>query len=168
MVKRYIVEVDGVPSSPSAISNAVVVGNQCSIDDQLSIGDKGACVLGTAREAVARAFGHVFRIAGVAGFTRFDIVYADLAFINLGDVGRDWTLRRTVSSRAPSGPHGLSGGKTPVGGKVKVQAVAAREPALPLRLTGLESVERPRRGVTAAGLAAQVDGWHQQQCLSVS
>ena len=37
MTKRYIVEVDGVPASPSPISNAVVVGNQCWISGQLSV-----------------------------------------------------------------------------------------------------------------------------------
>lgn len=44
MNKRYIVDVEGVPASPSPISNAVVVGNQCWISGQLSVGvDTGNC-----------------------------------------------------------------------------------------------------------------------------
>ena len=69
MATRYIVEVKGVPPSPSPISNAVVVGNQCWISGQLSVGDDGAYVPGTARQEAARAFGHVFHIAEAAGFT---------------------------------------------------------------------------------------------------
>ena len=42
MTKRYIVEVDDVPPSPSPISNAVVVGNQCWIGGQLSVGSMAA------------------------------------------------------------------------------------------------------------------------------
>ncbi|MEJ1157322.1 hypothetical protein [Prosthecomicrobium sp. N25] len=38
-MKRSIVEVDGVPPLASPTSNAVVVGNQCWISGQLSIGD---------------------------------------------------------------------------------------------------------------------------------
>jgi 2-iminobutanoate/2-iminopropanoate deaminase len=81
MSKRYIVEVEGVPPSPSPISNAVVVGNQCWISGQLSVGDDGSYVPGTAREEASRAFAHVFRIVEAAGFKRSDIVYVDLAFI---------------------------------------------------------------------------------------
>ncbi len=74
MTKRYIVEVNGVPTSPSPISNAVVVGNQCWISGQLSVGDDGSYLPGTAREEAARAFELVFRIAEAAGFARSDIV----------------------------------------------------------------------------------------------
>jgi hypothetical protein len=41
---------------------------------------------GTASEEAARAFAHAFRIAKAAGFKRSDIVYVDLAFIDLADV----------------------------------------------------------------------------------
>jgi 2-iminobutanoate/2-iminopropanoate deaminase len=44
MSKGYIVDVEGVPPSPSPISNAVVVGNQCWISGQLSVGDDGTYV----------------------------------------------------------------------------------------------------------------------------
>jgi 2-iminobutanoate/2-iminopropanoate deaminase len=128
MATRYIVEVEGVPPSPSPISNAVVVGNQCWISGQLSVGDDGAYVPGTAREEAARAFGHVFRIAEAAGFARADIVYVDLAFIDLGDV-KD--VNELYGELFPAGRRPArtvyQAAKLPFGGKVKVQAVAARE-----------------------------------------
>lgn len=128
MARRYIVEVEGVPASPSPISNAVVVGKQCWISGQLSIGDDGKYAPGTAREEAARAFAHIFRIAEAAGFGRSDIVYVDLAFADLADVKEVNVLygelfpvgqrpARTIYQAA----------KLPFGGKVKVQAVAARE-----------------------------------------
>jgi 2-iminobutanoate/2-iminopropanoate deaminase len=127
MSKRYIVEVEGVPPSPSPISNAVVVGNQCWISGQLSVGPDCKYLPGTAREEAERAFAHVFRIAEASGFKHTDIVYVDLAFIDLADVTEVNTLygelfpvghrpARTVYQAA----------KLPFGGRIKVQAVAAR------------------------------------------
>ena len=127
MTKRHIVEVDNVPASPSPISNAVVVGNHRWISGQLSVVSNGAYAHGTAREEAERAFANVFRIAEVAGFARTDIVCVDLAFIDLADVTEVNVLygelflvgqrpARTIYQAA----------KLPFGGKVKVQAVAAR------------------------------------------
>lgn len=127
MSKRYIVDVDGVPPSPSPISNAVVVGNQCWISGQLSVGDDGAYVPGTAREEAARAFAHVFRIAEAAGFTRSDIVYVDLAIIDLADVKEVNGLYGELfpEGRRPARTVYQAAG-LPFGGRVKVQAIAAR------------------------------------------
>ncbi len=127
MNKRYIVEVDGVPPSPSPISNAVVVGNQCWISGQLSVAEDGSYFPGTTREEAERAFASVFRIAEAAGFGRGDIVYVDLAFNDLADVKEVNVLfgllfpdgqrpARTIYQAA----------KLPFGARVKVQAIAAR------------------------------------------
>ena len=127
MSKRYIVEVDGVPPSPSPISNAVVVGNQCWISGQLSVGDDGAYVPGSARDEAERAFRHVFRIAAAAGFARSDIVYVDIAFIDLADVKE---VNLLYGELFPAGQRPArtiyQAAKLPFGGKIKVQAVAAR------------------------------------------
>ena len=126
-MKRYIVNVDGVPPSPSPISNAVVVGNQCWISGQLSVGEDGSYVAGSARDEAERAFGHVFRIAEAAGFTRGDIVYVDIAFIDLADV-KDVNV--LFASLFPEGQRPArtiyQAAKLPFGGKIKVQAIAAR------------------------------------------
>ncbi len=127
MIKRYIVNVDGVPPSPSPISNAVVVGNQCWISGQLSVGDDGNYVPGSTLEEARRAFEHVFRIAKAAGFSTADIVYVDLAFIDLADVNE---VNRLYAELFPEGQRPArtiyQAAKLPFGGRIKVQAVAAR------------------------------------------
>jgi 2-iminobutanoate/2-iminopropanoate deaminase len=127
MSKRYIVEVEGVPPSPSPISNAVVVGNQCWISGQLSVGDDGSYVPGTAREEAERAFAHIFRIAEAAGFERDDIVYVDVAFIDLTDVKE---VNALFAELFPAGARPArtiyQAAKLPFGGRIKVQAIAAR------------------------------------------
>lgn len=126
MSRSYIVEVEGVPPSPSPISNAVVVGNQCWISGQLSVGPDGY-MPGTAREEAERAFAHVFRIARAAGFDPLDIVYVDIAFADLSDVAEVNGLYGTLfpEGRRPARTI-YQAAKLPFGGKVKVQAVAAR------------------------------------------
>jgi 2-iminobutanoate/2-iminopropanoate deaminase len=126
MDRRYITEVEGVPPSPSPISNAVVVGNQCWISGQLSVGPQGY-IPGTAREESERAFAHVFRIAEAAGFTRDDIVYVDLAFIDLADVAEVNVLYGTLFAEGRRPARTIyQAAKLPFGGRIKVQAVAAR------------------------------------------
>jgi 2-iminobutanoate/2-iminopropanoate deaminase len=126
MDRRHITEVEGVPPSPSPISNAVVVGNQCWISGQLSVGPQGY-IPGTAREEAERAFAHVFRIAEAAGFTRDDIVYVDLAFIDLADVAEVNVLYGTLFAEGRRPARTIyQAAKLPFGGRIKVQAVAAR------------------------------------------
>lgn len=127
VTKRYIGQVDGVPTSPSPISHAVVVGNQCWVSGQLSVGLDGTYLPGTAREEADRAFAHVFRIAEAAGFKRTDIVYVDLAFINLADVT---DVNSLYAELFPTGERPArtvyQAAKLPFGGKVKVQAIAVK------------------------------------------
>jgi 2-iminobutanoate/2-iminopropanoate deaminase len=126
MTKRCIVAVEGVPPSPSPISNAVVVGNHCWISGQLSVGMQGY-VPGTAREEAERAFGHVFRIAEAAGFAREDIVFVDIAFADLSDVAEVNALygQLFAEGQRPARTIYQAAG-LPFGGRVKVQAIAAR------------------------------------------
>lgn len=128
MAKRFVVDVEGVPPSPSPISNAVIVGNHCWISGQLSVGSDGSYVPGTAREEARRAFDHVFRIVEAASFTRADIVYLDIAFIDLSDVAE---VNGLVAELFPVGQRPArtiyQAAKLPFGGKIKVQAIAARE-----------------------------------------
>jgi len=126
MTRKYIVEVDGVPASPSPISNAVVVGNTCWISGQLSVGESGY-IPGTAREEAEIAFAHVFRIAEAAGFSRTEIVYVDLAFADLDDLPEVNALYETLfePGRRPARTI-YQAARLPFGGKVKVQAIAAK------------------------------------------
>ena len=127
MSRKYVVEVDGVPASPSPISNAVVVGKTCWISGQLSVGPNGY-VPGTAREEAEIAFGHVFRIAESAGFARSEIVYVDLAFADLDDLAEVNELYGALfeAGRRPARTV-YQAARLPFGGKIKVQAIAAKE-----------------------------------------
>ncbi|MCV2869509.1 RidA family protein [Defluviimonas sp. WL0002] len=82
---------------------------------------------GTTRQEAERAFDHVFRIAEAAGFHRSEIVYVDLAFLDLADVGEVNALYGALF------PEGRRPARTihqaaalPFGGRIKVQAIAAR------------------------------------------
>jgi len=127
--RRFITAVEGVPASPSPISNAVVVGGTCWISGQLSVGDDGRYQPGTAREEAERAFTLVFRIAEAAGFGRDEIVYVDLAFQDLNDLAEVNQLYGTLfaEGRRPARTV-YQAARLPFGGRVKVQAVAARLP----------------------------------------
>ena len=126
MSRSYLVEVEGVPASPSPISNAVTVGNTCWISGQLSVGPNGY-IPGTAREEAEIAFGHVFRIARAAGFDPSEIVYVDIAFADLDDVAEVNALYATLFAPGQRPARTIyQAARLPFGGKVKVQAVAAR------------------------------------------
>ncbi|QIG55284.1 RidA family protein [Altererythrobacter sp. BO-6] len=123
MAKRYISEVEGVPKSPSPISNAVVCGNICHISGQLSVYDEGYRP-GTAREEAQRAFDLVFLIAQAAGFKRSDIVYVDIAFTNLQrDLPEVNALCSELFDPYPARTI-YEAAALPFGAKIKVQAIA--------------------------------------------
>ncbi|MEM6715422.1 MAG: RidA family protein [Cyanobacteria bacterium P01_F01_bin.56] len=125
MSKRFIVDVPGVPKSPSPISNAVVVGDTCHISGQLAVYEDGYRA-GSAKEEAARAFELVFLIAEEAGFDRSDLVYVDLAFTNLQrDLAGVNELYGELFDPRPARTI-YEASALPFGAKVKVQAIAMR------------------------------------------
>ena len=125
MPKRFIVDVPGVPKSPSPISNAVVVGDTCHISGQLAVYEDGYRA-GSAKEEAARAFELVFLIANEAGFDRSDLVYVDLAFTNLHrDLASVNELYGELFDPRPARTI-YEASALPFGAKVKVQAIAMR------------------------------------------
>ena len=125
MTKRTIVDVPGVPRSPSPIANAVVVGNTCHVSGQLAVYDDGYRP-GTARQEAERAFELVFLIAEEAGFARDEIVYVDIAFADLDELPEVNALYGELFE-APPARTIYQAAKLPFGAKVKVQAIAMRE-----------------------------------------
>ena len=124
MTRRFIVDVPGVPSSPSPISNAVVIGDTCHISGQLAVYE-GGYRAGTAREEAERAFELVFFIAKEAGFTREEIVYVDLAFSDLDELPEVNALFGELFDPRPARTI-YQAAKLPFGAKVKVQAIAMK------------------------------------------
>ncbi len=126
MAKTYITDVPGVPASPSPISNAVVVGNTCHISGQLAVYDEGYRP-GSASEEAERAFDLVSRVAHAAGFADDDIVYVEIAFI---DIDRDiQEVNAVCRKRFSSFPARTvyQAAKLPFGAKIKVQAIAMKD-----------------------------------------
>jgi enamine deaminase RidA (YjgF/YER057c/UK114 family) len=125
---RYIVSGPDLPAAPSPISQEVVAGDHCYVSGQLAVDSSGVFRAGSAREEAVIAFRNVFAALEAAGFTRDDIVYVDLAFIDLTD------LRDVNALFAELFPEGRRPARTvyqaaalPYSGKVKVQAVAVRQ-----------------------------------------
>ena len=128
MPHRYIVSGPDLAAAPSPISQAVVAGNHCYVSGQLAVDTSGEFRPGSAREEAVIAFRNVFAALEAAGFTREDIVYVDLAFIDLDD------LREVNTLFGELFPEGRRPARTvyqaaalPYSGKVKVQAVAIRQ-----------------------------------------
>jgi 2-iminobutanoate/2-iminopropanoate deaminase len=126
--RRFIESGPGLPPAPSPISQAVVVGTHCYVSGQLAVDASGVFRPGTAREEAERSFNNVFAALDVAGFSRDDIVFVDVAFIDLADVAAVNALYGELF------PEGRRPARTiyqaaalPYGGRVKVQAVAVRE-----------------------------------------
>lgn len=126
MPRRFITDVEGVPASPSPISNAVVVGNTCHISGQLAVYDNGYRP-GSATQEAERAFDLVFKVAEAADFVSEDIVYVDIAFTNIErDLAEVNEVCRTRFSQFPARTI-YEAAKLPFGAKIKIQAIAMKD-----------------------------------------
>jgi reactive intermediate/imine deaminase len=128
MAHRYIVSAPDLPPASSPISQAVVAGNHCYVSGQLAVDSTGSFRPGTARQEATVAFANVFAALNAAGFSKDDIVYIDVAFLDLADVAQVNSLFAELF------PEGRRPARTiyqaaalPYSGKVKVQAVAIRQ-----------------------------------------
>lgn len=125
--RQYITDVAGVAKSSSPISQAVVVGNQCWISGQLSFDQNGHYWPGSTYEEATRAFDAVFKIAEASGFSPSEIVFIDIAFIDLNDIQM---VNQLYNQLFPEGRRPArtiyQAARLPFDGKIKVQAIAAK------------------------------------------
>ena len=128
MPHRYIVSAPGLPAAPSPISQAVVAGTHCYVSGQLAVDDTGTFRPGSARDEATLAFQNVFAALTAAGFSKDDIVYVDLAFIDLADLAQVNALfgELFLEGRRPARTV-YQAAALPYSGRVKVQAVAVRQ-----------------------------------------
>ena len=128
MPHRYLADAPGLAPAPSPISQAVVAGTHCWVSGQLAVDATGAFRAGTAREEAALAFRNVFAALAGAGFAPSEIVYVDVAFVDLADVAEVNALWAELfpAERRPARTV-YQAAALPYGGRVKVQAVAVRE-----------------------------------------
>lgn len=127
MTRRFITQGEGLPQWSSPISHAVVVNDVCYVSGQLSV-DSGQYVSGNVREEAERAFTNFLAAVKAAGFSKDEVVFIDIAFIDLADVSEVNALftelflefkrpARTIYQAAA----------LPFGGKIKVTGVAIKD-----------------------------------------
>jgi 2-iminobutanoate/2-iminopropanoate deaminase len=127
-MRQFIKNTEGVPKVNAPISQAVVVGKHCYISGQLATDFNGNYIEGTVLEEAQLAFDNIFAIAKASGFAVSDIVFIDLAFINLGDVYDINPLydRLFPENKKPARTI-YQAAALPYGGKIKVTAIAVKD-----------------------------------------
>jgi enamine deaminase RidA (YjgF/YER057c/UK114 family) len=127
-MRRFVNEGPDLPEWTSPIAHAVVVGDTCYLSGQLSLGKDGSYIAGTAREEAERAFGNLFAAVREAGFAVSDLVFIDVAFVDLGDapVVNALYMGLFPEGRRPARTM-YQAAALPFGGRVKVMGVAIRE-----------------------------------------
>ena len=127
-MRKFITQGEGLPQWSNPISHAVVVGKQCYISGQLAVNEQGQYVPGTIREEAEMAFANVFAAAKAAGFSKDELVYIDIAFADLSEVGEVNQLYCELfpEGKRPARTIAEAAG-LPFGGKIKVVATAVKD-----------------------------------------
>ena len=127
-MRRFITQGAGLPRWSVPISHAVVVDDICYLSGQLSIEESGAFVAGTALQEARRAFGNLFSAIRAAEFAMGDLVFVDIAFIDLADVAEINDLYAELFPETMRPARTIyQAAALPFGGRVKVMGVAIRE-----------------------------------------
>jgi 2-iminobutanoate/2-iminopropanoate deaminase len=117
-----------IPLVKSPISQAVVVNKHCYVSGQLSTNMEGEYVPGTVLEEAKKAFENIFAIIDASGFTKEDIAFIDLAFIDLKDITVVNELYGSLFSAGKRPARTVyQAAALPYGGKIKVTAIAVKE-----------------------------------------
>lgn len=128
--RRYITEGEGLPRWAMPISHAVVVNNTCYVSGQLSVNQDGHYEPGSVQEEAERAFANFLAAVKAAGFTRDEVVFVDIAFVDLADVS---DVNPIFAGLFPEGKRPArtiyQAAALPFGGKVKVTGVAIKDDA---------------------------------------
>jgi 2-iminobutanoate/2-iminopropanoate deaminase len=129
-MRRFVESGSGLPAWSSPISHAVVVDNHCYLSGQLSLAQDGRYVPGTAREEALRAFANLFAAVRAAQFEVADLVFVDIAFVDLTDAPE---VNQVYGELFPAGRRPArtiyQAAALPYGGRVKVTGVAVKERA---------------------------------------
>jgi 2-iminobutanoate/2-iminopropanoate deaminase len=126
-MRRFITEGPGLPRWSSPISHAVVVNDICYLSGQLSIDESGSYVPGTAREEAQRAFGNLFAAIRLAEFAVSDLVFVDIAFVDLADAADVNELYAEIFKAGMRPARTIyQAAALPFGGRIKVMGVAIK------------------------------------------
>lgn len=129
-MKQFITKGENLPAWSAPISHAVVVGDTCYLSGQLAIGRDGNYVPGTGHEEARRAFQNVAHVLQASGFTLQDMVFVDIAFIDLADLPQ---VNALFAELFPSGRRPArtvyQAGRLPYDARIKVAGTAVRAAA---------------------------------------
>lgn len=127
-MRQFIKNREGSPKVNAPISQAVVVGKHCYISGQLATDMDGNYTQGTILEEAKQAFNNIFLIAKAANFDISDIVFVDLAFLDLADISVVNPLFDSLfpENRKPARTV-YQAAALPYGGKIKVTAIAIKD-----------------------------------------
>ena len=127
---KYISSGVGLPKWSNPISHAVVANNMCFVSGQLSVNLEGKYVSGSVWEEAERSFANFFAALEASGFKREDVVFVDIAFIDLGmlsEVNELFMELFPETQRPARTVYQVAA--LPFGGKVKVMGTAVKRGA---------------------------------------
>lgn len=126
-MRKYIAKGVGLPEWSSPISHAVVVNDTCYVSGQLAIDSDGSYVSGSVTDEALRAFSNLFSAITAAGFHKDDLVFVDVALVDMADMDQLNSVYRDlfVDGRRPARTVAQAAA-LPFGGKVKVYGIAIR------------------------------------------
>lgn len=126
-MRKFITSGEGVAPTSAPISQAVVAGNYCHVSGQLSVSQDGTFQAGTPLAEAKIAFQNMFAALAAAGFQREDIVFIDIAFLDLNDLA---AITPYYDGLFPQGRKPArtiyQAAALPFDGKVKVMCTAIR------------------------------------------
>ena len=128
MAHRFVTSGRDLARPPAPISHAVVAGEHCYVSGQLATDVAGIFRSGSAREEAVLAFRNLFAVLAEAGFSKHDLVFVEIAFMDLGDLPEVNALfaELFVDGKRPARTV-YQAAALPYGGKIKVQGVAVRQ-----------------------------------------
>jgi 2-iminobutanoate/2-iminopropanoate deaminase len=125
---KFITSGKNFAASKAPISQAVVAGNYCHTSGQLAFDSEGNFKPGTVLEECVMTFDNIFAIAAAAGFSKEQIVFIDIAFIDLNDLPAITPYYNSLfeADRKPARTI-YQAAALPMGAKIKVMAIAIKE-----------------------------------------
>jgi 2-iminobutanoate/2-iminopropanoate deaminase len=125
--KKYIVKGNGLPNWTNPISHGVVANNMCFVSGQMSVNEDGQYICGTTVEEAKVAFENFFSVVRNADFDIKDIVFIDIAFVNLDDLPQinDLYIALFPENRRPARTV-YEVNRLSFGGKIKIAGTAVK------------------------------------------
>ena len=122
---RFVTSGHGVPKTTSPISQAVVAGNSCYISGQLPVDHNGLLKRGSFESQVRLTLRNLVAVARAAGYTVAEIVYLDVALLDIRDMP---IVNRVFASVFPAGRRPArtvyQAAALPLGSRIKLQGIA--------------------------------------------